>query len=106
MQLMRSRYAAYALCLPDYIIETTHPANPQFSEETAEWAEQIALFSARTQFKDLKILAFEDEGAWATVLFVAHLFQDKKNVSFTEKSCFEKVKGRWLYRSGQVAPGA
>jgi len=30
LQLMRSRYAAYVLNMPDYIVATTHPASPQF----------------------------------------------------------------------------
>lgn len=101
LQLMRSRYAAYALSLSDYIIHTTHPANPQFSPDAAEWARQISEFSAHTEFKDLKILSFQESGASATVTFFAHLLQGQKDTSFTEKSFFEKVNGKWLYLSGQ-----
>ncbi|OGN62902.1 MAG: hypothetical protein A3F09_00185 [Chlamydiae bacterium RIFCSPHIGHO2_12_FULL_49_11] len=104
LQLMRSRFAAYALCLPDYIIHTTHPANPQFFHDTAEWTRKISEFSSHTEFKDLEILGFQESNISATVTFVAHLLQDQKDVSFAEKSYFEKVKGRWLYRSGQCVP--
>jgi len=55
--------------------------------------------------QDLEILEFQDGSSFATVTFVAHLLQDKKDVSFTEKSYFEKVKGKWLYHSGQVSQG-
>ena len=32
-ELMRSRYSAYSLNLPSYIIQTTHPASPQYVED-------------------------------------------------------------------------
>ncbi|NDE82074.1 MAG: zinc chelation protein SecC, partial [Chlamydiia bacterium] len=41
LQLMRSRYSAYALCLPAYIISTTHPASPQFCHDLTDWSEKI-----------------------------------------------------------------
>ncbi|HSX38389.1 MAG TPA: peptide deformylase [Chlamydiales bacterium] len=105
LQLMRSRYAAYALGIPDYIIHATHPASPQFCHDTEEWAQKITEFSSHTEFKDLKILGVQEGGSFATVTFIAHLVQDKKDVSFTEKSYFEKVKGKWLYRSGHLSQG-
>ena len=104
-QLMRSRFAAYALCIPDYIIHTTHPANSQFCRNTREWTQEISEFSSHTEFKDLEILEFQESGSLATVTFFAHLIQGGKDVSFTEKSQFEKVKGKWLYRSGQLSQG-
>ena len=102
VKLMRARYAAYALCIPHYIIHTTHPENPQFCHDTTEWTETISDFSLHTEFKDLEILEFQESGPFATVTFIAHLLQDKKDVSFKEKSYFEKVKNKWLYRSGQL----
>jgi peptide deformylase len=105
LELMRSRYAAYALSLADYIIHTTHPASPQFCSDPIEWARQISEFSSQTEFKELEILGFQERGSFATVTFVAHLLQNKKDVSFTERSYFEKVQGKWLYLRGQLAPG-
>ena len=100
--LMRSRYSAYALGLPAYIISTTHPANPQFCRDTAQWSHQISEFCLHTEFKKLEILDSQENGNFATVTFVAHLTQNKKDASFTEKSDFEKINGKWLYRSGQI----
>jgi SEC-C motif-containing protein len=99
LKLMRSRYSAYALCLPAYIMQTTHPANP--SRDTAEWAQKILDFCRNTEFKSLEILDFQEEGSFATVTFTVGLVQNKKDASFTEKSRFEKVDGKWLYLSGQ-----
>ena len=38
-KLMRSRYSAYSLCLPDYIVATTHPTKRKTiqREEVIEW---------------------------------------------------------------------
>ncbi|HEX4839414.1 MAG TPA: YchJ family metal-binding protein [Rhabdochlamydiaceae bacterium] len=105
LQLMRSRFAAYALNMPDYIIRTTRPGGPQFFHDTKEWIQKISDFSSRIEFKGLEILGFQESGFLAVVTFVAHLIQDKKDVSFTEKSYFEKVNGQWLYHSGQLSQG-
>ena len=100
---MRSRFAAYALCLPQYIIYTTHPDNPQFCHDAREWAQKISAFSSYTEFKGLEILEFHEDGSFAAVTFFAHLMQGKKDVSFIEKSSFEKVNGTWLYRDGHLS---
>ncbi|MEN9343217.1 MAG: hypothetical protein RLZZ453_4 [Chlamydiota bacterium] len=102
LELMRSRYAAYALNQPTYIMDTTHPDNPQFLCDKALWSKEISSFSLHTEFKGLVIVASEEDKAVATVTFRAELIQDKEEVSFTEKSLFEKVEGKWLYRSCQV----
>lgn len=103
LQLMRSRFAAYALCMPDYIIRTTHPENPQFCHDIEEWTQKISEFSSRTEFKDLEILEFQESPSFSTVTFVAYLIQDERDVSFTEKSYFQKINGEWFYRSGQLS---
>jgi SEC-C motif-containing protein len=99
LQLMRSRYAAYALNLPKYIIQTTHPENAQFERDVKAWAEGISQFSEGTQFVGLEIVDFEERGDEATVTFVARLMQNGRDVSFREKSFFRRVGGRWLYFS-------
>lgn len=99
--LMRSRYAAYALGLTDYIISTTHPQNPHYMENKALWKKQILAFTEGTLFEGLDILEFIDGQVEAFVTFTAHLHQkgpQKQNVSFTEKSSFVKENGKWLYR--------
>ena len=84
--LMRSRYSAYALSLPEYIIETTHKDGPSFHSNHEKWKESILFFSKKTDFHDLKIIEF----------------QDGEDASFTENSRFFKVGDKWLYYSGEV----
>ena len=105
--LMRSRYSAYALCLTDYIIKTTDPKNPAYQKNTQEkWREEILTFCHNTLFMDLKILAFEESPNNATVIFTAHLQakEQNKDISFTEKSSFNKSNDHWLYESGELLP--
>lgn len=100
VQLMRSRYSAYALCLPDYIIRTTHPNNPRFNHNAKLWTKQITDFCLNTEFKKLDVLHFEEKDPFATVTFFAYLYQNGKDASYKEQSYFEKVKGKWLYLIG------
>jgi peptide deformylase len=102
---MRSRFSAYALNLPDYIIETTHPANQQFSENKFSWKRSISHQAENSQFKHLEILDHKEKGNYATVVFTITLTQDEHPVVFTEKSVFEKKDGRWLYLSGLLEEG-
>lgn len=97
LKLMRSRYSAYALSLPEYIMDTTHPDNGDYGSDRAAWAESILAFSRTNDFTGLKILDFVDGERVAYVTFTAVL----GGGSFTEKSRFYKVEGKWLYESGE-----
>lgn len=105
LQLMRSRYSAYVLNIPDYIIATTHPASPQYSENKFSWKRSISQFSRTSSFHKLEILDFKENKAVATVTFTAYLSQGSHDATFTERSYFEKINNRWLYRGGQLSQG-
>jgi SEC-C motif-containing protein len=102
--LMRSRYCAYALGLSDYIMDTTHPDHVEFSTDRARWKAEIEIFIKHTRFDRLKILEFKDGDQHATVLFTAYIRQADTDASFTENSTFEKINGKWLYKSGETSP--
>lgn len=102
LNLMRSRYAAYALGLADYIITTTHPKNPARKASLPLWRRELLAFSRGTKFKGLSILEFSDGESEAFVSFTAYLEQAGKDASFSERSRFLKEKGKWLYESGNV----
>lgn len=105
LQLMRSRYSAYVLNLPDYILASTHPASPQYSENKFSWKRRISQFSRNSSFEKLEILDFKENKTVATVTFTAHLSQDTRDATFTERSYFEKKGNQWLYRGGQLTQG-
>ncbi len=100
LELMRSRYSAYALGLIDYIIQTTHPLHRDWSRNREEWKNDLQLFSQQTNFQGLEILNFQDGDTVAFVTFKAHLSQHGVDATFTERSRFEKHENRWLYISG------
>lgn len=99
--LMRSRYSAYALNLPNYIIKTTHPENPGYIKNQSEWEEELLSFSESTNFEKLDVIEVEDGEEMSFVTFTAHLKHDGKDASFTEKSRFKRVDDRWLYLDGE-----
>ncbi len=105
LDLMRSRYSAYALNVPDYIIKTTHPASPQHHENRLMWRQSISKFSKSSSYDKLEILDFKENRSIANVTFTAYIRQNNQDATFTEKSYFEKVNGKWLYRNGQLKNG-
>lgn len=98
VDLMRSRYSAYALNLSDYIIKTSHP---DYIREKKE----IEAFAKSTRFIGLEILDFSEKDEEAQVVFKAILKQKGKDASFTECSLFKKINGRWVYLRGIVDAG-
>ncbi len=91
--LMRSRYSAYALGKIDYIMATTHPDSPHLLGDRNVLRAQLQQFSDGTRFAGLQILAAGGD----TVTFHAVLFEDERDVSYTERSLFKQKDGRWLY---------
>lgn len=105
LDLMRSRYSAYVLDLPDYIVNTTHPGSPQYMENKFSWKRKISQFSKNSSFLKLEVLDFKERDKLATVTFIAHILQAGQDVTFTEKSYFEKLGEKWFYRSGELSDG-
>ena len=97
---MRSRYCAFALNNPKYIINTTHQNNQDFTEDIKNWLKGIQNFSNSCEFKNLQILDSYDKENVAFVTFKATIFCENKDCSFTEKSKFLKENEKWLYLSG------
>ncbi len=102
LTLMKSRYSAYAAGEADYILRTTHPLCPEYSEERKHWKAEVERFSRETDFRRLDILEYRPEGKEAFVLFKA-VFGDGVLI---ERSHFCYEKGEWFYRSGEFLPEA
>jgi SEC-C motif-containing protein len=102
LALMRSRYSAYALNLAQYIMDTTHPDNPNYESDSNVWKRQLEVFCKHTRFLYLEIDEFIDGPEHASVTFTAHLSQNNNDATFTEKSLFVKQDGVWLYRDGEA----
>jgi SEC-C motif-containing protein len=95
---MRSRYSAYALKLPKYIQKTTHPKSPYFEKELSKWLAGIEEFCKTTEFVRLEILGHGP----THVYFAAHLKQQGRPFTLTEKSRFEQIGSSWRYLDGEI----
>jgi SEC-C motif-containing protein len=100
-QLLRSRYAAYALGgYGDYLLSTWFSATSSglnadsLSEKTVEWVK-------------LDILSRNQKGDKATVKFNTFFYEtDSPDVQVScETSVFQRTTGQWLYVGGEVTSG-
>lgn len=93
--LMRSRFAAFALGLTDYLLATWHPSTRPVDLE----------LDSGTTWTRLRILSTTlggtDDQA-GTVAFRAHFTHDGDRGSQTETSRFVRDAGRWSYLDGDV----
>ena len=101
LELMKSRFSAFAVLIADYIIFTTHENNSDYISDLKSWNQDIMNFSKNTRFERLEILDFIEGEVESFVTFKATFFQDNTDISFIEKSRFLKVEDKWLYIDGQ-----
>lgn len=96
---MRSRYAAYALGLGDYLVATcTRPPRPGEAAELGAWGTRVG-------WAGLSIVAREAGGPGdpaGVVHFIARFVEDGALVSLEERSRFARVDGRWRYVEGEA----
>ena len=101
LELMKSRFTAFAVGNSDYIIDTTHKDNVEYSDDMEALKGAIDNVIASTSYKKLKVLDFIDGIDEAFVTFFIEADQQGLDVSFTERSKFKRVDGKWLYLSGE-----
>ncbi|WP_089397321.1 YchJ family protein [Noviherbaspirillum humi] len=90
--LMRSRYSAYVLGLPQYLHDTWHPdTRPALQDLAAD---------PETKWLGLEVRRHEGGGDAATVEFVARYKQGGRAHRLHEVSRFVREGGRWLYVDG------
>jgi len=100
-QLMRSRYAAYALGnYGEYLMATWLPEASKgltvasLSEKSHEWVK-------------LEILHAKQKGNKGIVEFNAYYKGDDDSLNvLCEKSSFQRIDGRWYYVEGEVDSGS
>lgn len=104
-QLMRSRYAAYALQLSPYIVLTTHSSKLQ-----ANLQSQVQSWMEVAEFKRLEVLGKENGGKDeenGRVHFRAWYKEYGQLKALQEDSAFQRENGAWRYvdgRHGGTAP--
>jgi SEC-C motif-containing protein len=95
---MRSRYSAFALCLPDYL-QATHdaPATPRDRLELEAAARAVTWLSL-TVHRTERGGPADDEGV---VEFTARSRDARFVYALHERSRFRRVAGRWRYVDGE-----
>lgn len=102
LELMKSRYSAFAVDDAKYIIKTTHKENTDYSQDKKAWEKSVLDFSKNTFFDKLTIIDFVDGEDEAYVEFLVNLTQNQKDISFMERSKFKKEDNMWKYHSGEI----
>lgn len=109
---MRSRYAAFALGLGEYLVATLASTHPDLLDTEATRQELVRALSRareRQRFLGLRILPMEevpsDGGKRGEVLFFARIFERGQDVSFAELSTFLREDGEWRYAEGILVSG-
>jgi len=96
---MRSRYSAYALGLESYLLATWHPSTRPAALNLAE--------DAGTRWLGLEVRQYQQQdGAHATVEFVARYRVAGRGHRLHERSRFVREEGRWFYLDGDVSGNA
>jgi SEC-C motif domain protein len=93
-ELMRSRYAAYAKAVSDYLFRTWHPRTrpPQVTiDPEVSWR--------GLDIHDVVAGSADDERG--EVEFTAHYARAGRPGALRERSRFERRAGRWLYVDGE-----
>lgn len=102
VQLMRSRYSAYAMKEAPYLWKTLAASHEDRRRAEEEVLREIRHSASVFKYTGLKVLDSQppDEAGVAKVLFYARVFQNGRNLSFVELSDFVQEEGAWRYRGG------
>ena len=107
---MRSRYAAFALGLGTYLVDTLATAHPDRALPREPLVHELSRARVSQRFTGLRILSSATGGPSGEdldrgqVLFVASVFVEGRDRSFVELSDFVRERGAWRYAGGVVAP--
>ena len=99
---MRSRYAAFALGLGEYLVDTLSRDHEDRAVPRATLVRQLASVKSTQRFMGLDIEDTKVEGDRGEVTFRARIFERGQNRSFTEHSHFVREDGAWKYAFGEM----
>lgn len=98
---MRSRYAAFALGLGEYLVDTLSRDHDDRAAPRATLVRELSRVKDTQRFMGLEILEATSEGDRGEVTFRAKVFERGKDRSFTEHSHFVREDGEWKYAFGE-----
>lgn len=100
---MRSRYAAFALGLGEYLVKTLSSTHPDLEAPRGDLVRALGMACTRQRFVGLRILSAttSPDGDKGEVLFEASIFERGADRSFAERSTFVREAGAWRYAAGE-----
>ncbi|MGD0526301.1 MAG: YchJ family metal-binding protein [Polyangiaceae bacterium] len=98
--LMRSRYAAFARGLGEYLVRTLASQHPDRALDAVALARELSRVYERQRFLGLRIDEVRTDGDRGEVVFFARVFERGKDCSFGERSSFRREDGKWRYEGG------
>lgn len=102
MELMRSRYTAYAMADVDYIVNSTHPDQRDSNDKEAikQWAE-------KSEWLGFEVKGSEKGGEGddtGSVEFVASYTDRGVKMQHHEMAEFRRLDGDWYFYDGKIVP--
>jgi SEC-C motif domain protein len=112
-EVVRARYTAYAQRVVDFVVASTHPLNPTFSDDMEHWKRTIESNGYDNFLLNSCVILEEAGGSGgnehdeeATVKFLAKMTHRDtgEKTAFVETSTFlrDPETGAWLYRDGII----
>lgn len=103
---MRSRYAAFALGLGEYLARTLASTHADLQTPRDQLVHALGRARAQQRFVGLRILSATTSptGDKGEVLFYARIFERGADRSFAERSAFVREAGAWRYEAGELVP--
>jgi SEC-C motif-containing protein len=85
-------------------MKTTHPQSEWYRDNTEKWERELNRLTENNIYMGLTVgqTALSDDESVGWVTFTAKIMQKDEDISFTEKSQFEKHNGEWKYLSGDI----
>jgi SEC-C motif domain protein len=99
---MRSRYAAFAIGLGAYLVDTLTENHPDRALDRAALTLALSRVHEKQRFLGLRIDESMTEGDRGEVLFFARIFERGRDCSFAERSSFLREGGAWHYAGGEL----
>jgi len=99
---MRSRFAAFALGLGDYLVDTLTAVHEDRNVPRADLVRVLSDAKNKQRFLGLSVVHATALGDRGEVLFVARIFERGADRSFGELSTFVREEGAWRYEDGVV----
>ena len=101
--LMRSRYAAFALGLGDYLVDTLSSDHDDRKLPRETLVRELSRMKEKRRFVGLEIRETSTDGDEGIVVFHARIFERGVDRSFSERSHFVREDGAWRYAFGEEA---